>query len=42
MSLAWELVGHNDILSVMRHFKYTAKELDLSNNGLAYGPTTAF
>jgi hypothetical protein len=40
--LAWELVGHNDILSVMKHFKYTAKELDLSNNGLAYGPTTAF
>jgi hypothetical protein len=42
LSLAWELVGHNDILSVMKHFKYTAKELDLSNNGLAYGPTTAF
>lgn len=35
LSLAWELVGHNDILSVMKHFKYTAKELDLSNNGLA-------
>jgi hypothetical protein len=38
LSLAWELVGHNDILSVMKHFKYTAKELDLSNNGLAYPP----
>lgn len=34
LSLAWELVGHNDIPSVMKHFKYNVKELDLSNNGL--------
>lgn len=34
LSLAWELVGQNDLPSVMRHFKYATRELDLSNNNL--------
>jgi len=34
LSLAWELAGHNDVMSVMKHFKYTVRELDLSNNSL--------